>query len=335
MAYPMLTSPSMKFAPLFALAALTLVSTSADAAVAQGAPERAADPAPSPRCGIGSVSNAWKVPVNAVGVPIVVTEDAGAKLVPSVGVTPTADVSIAADTTSATPTYRRLLKFAGAKVGDVFQVVLGGTCTGAADPTPFTLSVEFVAEAAAPSVLGTLSESPQGTTLLSLDTSFAPYEQLATLTFGINGQILGSYPAGRKAAESNVYGVVACVNGACSTLNTSYNVQNPSSALPLALYRYDIKVCPNGRASGVVEAKVTATAKIEGVAELPAAAAGTIHVDCSKATDAELGIVGGGNPVGCSVAGAARSKTATLTGTALFLLCACASAARRRRRPSA
>lgn len=238
----------------------------------------------APACSISSPSSTWKVPVGA-GIPVYVNESSGAKLDATATLSPAAEYTLLADKDTARPEYYRVLKIAGAKAGDVFNVTLGGTCTGAPQATSptFSMTVEFTAEQPFPTALGTLKEDPQGLTLLTLDPSFLPYQQTSTIDFTRDGASLGTYNKALPPSAGDRFGVRACVDNACVPPPGADLAANQPLNLSAAL------VCTNGRASGVVEVKLSAQAHIPGAATQPSAVAGSIHVDCTKATDAELG----------------------------------------------
>lgn len=327
------------------LAALALVTLATSSAYADGSAAKmpAGDVASSssgggavapqaPHCSIGSNAPSWKIPVNAA-VPVTVEESSGAKLTPTVTLSPTAEYTLTADTGSPRPEYYRLLKIPGAKVGDRYDVTLGGTCVGATDTvTPFSLKVEFVAEAQVPVTLGTMAENPQGTTVLTLDPSYLPFQQVSEISFKASGSGIGGYPSGILLSAEDVFGVRACVGGACTVSSSSSpliraKLLNLSPAL----------VCTNGRDSGLVEVSLSAQARIPGATTQPSAATGTIHVDCSKATDTELGkgagtstnpnTVGTSPGTGCNLGGSGTSGF----GGAFAILFALAATRRRTR----
>lgn len=275
----------------------------------------------APACNISSPSRSWKVPVGA-GIPVHVNESSGAKLDATASLSPAAEYTLLADKDTARPEYYRVLKIAGAKAGDIFNVTLGGTCTGAPQATAatFEMTVEFTAEQPLPTALGTLKEEPQGLTLLTLDPSFVPYRQTSTLDFTRDGASLGTYNMALPPSLGDRFGVRACVDNACTPPPGADLAANQPLNLSAAL------VCTNGRASGVVEVKLSAQAHIPGAATQPAAVAGTIHVDCTKATDTELGktsppstpnTVGTSPGTGCSAGG--TGSQGGLAGLAFLL----------------
>ncbi|MFO0665950.1 MAG: MYXO-CTERM sorting domain-containing protein [Polyangiaceae bacterium] len=333
-------------APLSAsvLAVLAITAGLSGVAHADNAKRPAADPAGAaapiaPSCSIRSPSSTWKVPVNAPRVPVFVAENSGGKLTPSVTLSPNAEYTLLADSGTPRPDYYRTLTLTGdnLSVGDVFNVTLGGTCANAPSwmqMETFSMTIELVASAPAPTVLGTMAENPQGTTLLTLDPSFHPYRQVATITFTRNGASLGEYAPGQTASAGDRYGVIACVGGACDPRPGA----PLAGAQPLRLGAND--VCKEGRDSGVVEVPLSAQAHIPGATAQPAAVTGSIHVDCGKATDQELGkgtgtapnTVANGNAVGTGCSVGATGATTSGALSALFGL-ALVGFGRRRREP--
>lgn len=276
-------------------------------------------PVARPECRISSASSAWKVPLSAAGVPIRVVETDGAKLEATVTVSPEVSVALRADTTSTTPASDRILVFTNPTAGQVYKVGLGGTCRGGTGPVPTETTVEFVADAPAPTVLGTLSESPEGLTKLTLDPSFVPFEQLSEITFAFNGTDVEPYVVGRTSSSANTYGVRACVGGACDGMTSTAN-NSKTPATPLLLFPYG-RLCPNGRQTGKVEVQLTAKAVVVGQEVQPEAARGSLHIDCARATESELGASSRGSS-GCTVRAPSPAPTSSvaLGALALFFL---------------
>lgn len=313
--------PSARASLLITFATLTAATSHADDAkrpsgdVASSSASGGAAPI-APRCDIGSNATRWKIPVNTA-VPIFVEESSGAKLTPTVTVSPSAEYTLTADTGSPRPEYYRLLKIPSAKAGDIYDVTLGGTCNSGTVVTPVSLRVEFTAESPLPVTLGTMAETTQGTTILTLDASYLPFQQVSQIDVSAAGSVIGDYPAGIALTEADVFGVRACVGGVC-TVNTSNSPLLRAKLISMSPALF----CKNGRASGVVEVNLSAQARIPGAATQPSAVSGTIHVDCAKATDSELATSGTNatNPntvnavgTGCSVGSLGNAST-TLGG---------------------
>lgn len=308
--------------PMLALVVVVSMALprTAEAAVAQ---EPAVGPIAS-MCDIQSSSATWKVPVGAAGIPVFVSETGTAKFTPEITVTPATKTTLVVDTTSSTPTYARLLTFPEAKEGDIFKVALSGVCSGGTTSPPRSLTVEFTAAAVTPAALGKLVEAPQGLTKLVFDASFLPYAQLATLAFSANDRTLGEYRSGRDPSGTD-YGVQACVNGACNPMWTP-ELDTLSNSHLISLMP-NAQICPSGRASGMITAAVSVKARVAGQRTELAPVTGQIHVDCSKATDEELGL---SSNAGCSTVARCPSEAASLASALFALFCSAGIVARRR-----
>lgn len=309
---------------ILAFTTAALPAYAAAAAVADVAGPGASPVAPA--CRFETPTDTWKIPVNAPGVPFSILENSGAKLTPEITIEPSAEYTVTTDAGSQAPLTSRILKIAGAKAGDTYKVTLGGTCVGGPNPSPTVFTVEYVAEAPTPLTVGTFAEAPQGLTKLTFDAGFLPHLQVASILILADESPLGNYgPGGMFPGPGDNYGVRACVGGACNTGDAHVRPMDLSAAT----------VCKAGRASGVVKVALKTRTRLIGATDPLPEVQGEIHVDCSKATDSELGI-GPSTPVaskatGCSVGTLATSTTGSLSAASVCALALGLAFARRRK----